>query len=228
MTAAMRRPYKGFMTQDAGIAGTTRKPAAENAPVFVQRDFLDAATANALRDYALANAAAFEPTRVGLKGHGRDDPEHRISLGTKDLGLFKPILKQAVTAHLPRIFAGLAMAPIQPSKLETEMIAHGDGAFYGRHIDLNPRRESETIRALSGVYYFHTEPKGFTGGQLRLYPSATGATDKFLDVEPENNSFAVFPSWLMHEVMPVQNPSRRFEDSRFSINCWIHVARKSG
>jgi len=215
-----------FMTQDAGIAESIRGPAAENAPVFVQRDFLDKATADALRAYALGNATAFQPTRVGMNGNERDDPEHRISLGTRDLGPFRPILKQALAAHLPRIFAGLSMAPIQPAKLETEMIAHGDGAFYGRHIDLNLRRKSDTIRALSGVYYFHAEPKAFTGGQLRLYPSSTGAADRFLDVEPENNSFAVFPSWLMHEVMPVRNPSGRFEDSRFSINCWIHVERK--
>jgi SM-20-related protein len=216
------------MTQDAGIVAPLGDPAAKTTPVFVQRNFFDTAIAGALCDYAFANATAFQPTRIGPKGHGRDDPKRRISLGSKDLGPFKPILEQAVIAHLPRIFTGLSIAPLEPRKLEIEMIAHGDGAFYGRHIDLNPRRESETIRALSGVYYFHTEPKAFTGGQLRLYPSATGAVDRYFDVEPEHNSFAVFPSWLMHEVMPVQNPSGRFEESRFSINCWIHVARKQG
>jgi Rps23 Pro-64 3,4-dihydroxylase Tpa1-like proline 4-hydroxylase len=120
------------------------------------------------------------------------------------------------------------MTPIVAEKLEVEMIAHGDGGFYGRHVDLNPHREAETIRALSGVYYFHTRPRAFTGGELRLYPSATGATDTFIDVEPAHNSFAVFPSWLTHEVMPVRCPSGRFADSRFSVNCWVHIARKPG
>ncbi len=127
---------------------------------------------------------------------------------------------------MPEMLTALSMTPIAIAKIELEMVAHGDGGFYRRHIDLNARREAETIRALSGVYYFHARPRAFSGGQLRLYASATGATDKFIDVEPAHNSLAVFPSWVMHEVMPVACPSHRFEDSRFSVNCWVHVLRK--
>jgi len=198
-----------------------------SGPIFIRQNFLDGEKARALYDHALANAAAFQPTRIGLKGNGRGDPR-RVSLGTKDLGPLKPVLEQALIDHLPLMLSGLSMAPIRIEKLEIEMIAHGDGGFYGRHIDLNPRQDSKTIRALSGVYYLHAYPRAFSGGQLRLYPSATGATDKFIDVDPDHNSLAVFPSWIPHEVMPTRCPSGRFEDSRFSINCWIHVARKPG
>jgi Rps23 Pro-64 3,4-dihydroxylase Tpa1-like proline 4-hydroxylase len=79
---------------------------------------------------------------------------------------------------------------------------------------------------LSGVYYFHARTNAFTGGALRLYPFAIGSTNRFIDVEPVHNSFAAFPSCVMHEVMPVRCPSRQFRDARFSINCWVHVARK--
>jgi Rps23 Pro-64 3,4-dihydroxylase Tpa1-like proline 4-hydroxylase len=197
-----------------------------NAPVFIQRNFLDAATADRLLDYALAHQEAFQPTRVGIKDRARDDPKNRISVATRELGPFKPFLTDLMAARVPEMLTALSMTPISIARIEIEMVAHGHGAFYGRHIDLNPHRDTETIRALSGVYYFHARPRGFSGGQLRLYPSASGATDKFVDVDPEHNSLAVFPSWVTHEVMPVRCPTNRFDDSRFSANCWVHVLRK--
>jgi SM-20-related protein len=197
-----------------------------NAPVFIRHDFLDEATADGLLDYALAHREAFQSTRIGIKDRAREDPQNRISVATRDLGPFKPLLNDMVAAGVPQMLAALSMTPISIAKIEMELVAHGDGAFYGRHIDLNPHRQVETIRALSGVYYFHARPRAFSGGQLRLYPSATGATDRFVDVDPEHNSLAVFPSWLTHEVMPVRCPTNRFEDSRFSVNCWVHVLRK--
>jgi SM-20-related protein len=206
--------------RESGVSGT--------APVFIRRDLLDDATADALLDYALSHEEIFEPTRVGIKERSRDDPRNRISVGTRDLGPFKAILNDGVTATVPEVVTALSMTPITIEKVEIELIAHGDGGFYGRHIDLNPHRQASTIRALSGVYYFHARPRRFSGGQLRLYPSTTGASDKFIDIEPEHNSLAVFPSWVTHEVMPVRCPSGRFEDSRFSVNCWVHVARKPG
>ena len=199
-----------------------------NAPVFIRKDFLDETTADALLDYALAHREAFRSTRVGIKDRARTDPQNRISLAMRDLGEFRQVLDDRVTAGLPEMLASLPMTPISIAKIEMELVAHGDGAFYGRHIDPNPHGEADTIRALSGVYYFHARPRAFSGGQLRLYPSASGAIDKFIDVDPTHNSFAVFPSWVTHEVMPVRCPSNQFEDSRFSVNCWVRVARKPG
>ena len=83
------------------------------------------------------------------------------------------------------------------------------------------RRASD--RLLSAVYYFHAEPKAFSGGALRLYPfGAKKDEDSFADVQPEQNTLLVFPSWAPHEVLPVSCPSGRFSDSRFAVNCWIH------
>ncbi|MFA6115590.1 MAG: 2OG-Fe(II) oxygenase [Sphingomonas sp.] len=199
-----------------------------NAPVFIRHDFLDEATADGLLDYALAHREAFQSTRIGIKDRAREDPQNRISVASRDLGPFRPLLNDMVAAGVPEMLTALAMTPISIAKIELEVVAHGDGAFYSRHIDLNPHRQAATIRALSGVYYFHARPRAFSGGALRLYPSATGATDKFINVDPAHNSLAVFPSWVVHEVMPVRCPSNRFEDSRFSVNCWVHVLRKPG
>ena len=104
-------------------------------------------------------------------------------------------------------------------------MAHNDGAFYKRHIDTQTASERDAIRVLSGVYYFHAEPKAFTGGALRLY--AIGDPDKktFVDIEPAHDSLLAFPSWAPHEVRPISCPSKRFTDSRFAINCWMYRER---
>ena len=52
------------------------------------------------------------------------------------------------------------------------MVAHGDKAFFSRHEDTVMRPEMTSYRTLSAVYYFHRQPKSFSGGVLRLYAFA--------------------------------------------------------
>jgi Rps23 Pro-64 3,4-dihydroxylase Tpa1-like proline 4-hydroxylase len=44
-------------------------------------------------------------------------------------------------------------------------------------------------RLLSAVYYFHAEPKAFSGRELRLHSFAGDGS--FVDVPPEQNSLVV-------------------------------------
>jgi SM-20-related protein len=36
-----------------------------------------------------------------------------------------------------------------------------------------------------------------------------------------HNTFVVFPSWVLHEVLPVSCPTKQFIDSRFALNFWL-------
>ena len=82
-------------------------------------------------------------------------------------------------------------------------------------------------RLLSAVLYFHREPKGFSGGELRLFRLNVRPDTKpvevadHLDLMPVRNSLVAFPSWVTHEVRPISCPSNRFEDFRFALNCWF-------
>jgi Rps23 Pro-64 3,4-dihydroxylase Tpa1-like proline 4-hydroxylase len=123
------------------------------------------------------------------------------------------------------LLAELKMSASELSRFETELVAHGDGAFYARHIDTQMQAQDRPgIRVLSGVYYFHRLPKAFSGGALRLYGFGAG----FVDIEPTHNSLLVFPSWARHEVRPVSCPSGAFMDSRFAINCWVYRPNPAG
>jgi len=190
-------------------------------PYIVLRDFLDEETVAALLDYAISRQSDFTPTRLRSRGV---DPSVRISSGLRDLGKFRQVLKSKILDLLPSFLTEMGAPPVEEPKFETELVAHGDGAFYKRHIDLvtGPGyHDSEQIRVLSGVYYFNAEPQGFTGGALRLHAIGGKEGDNFVDIAPLRNSLLVFLAWAPHEVMPVSCPSKRFIDSRFAINCWV-------
>jgi len=193
-------------------------------PYLVLSDFLDETTVAGLLEYALGRQGDFAPTQLAS---GKLDPSIRVSAAMRDLGKYRQILQDAILALVPRLIAQLQVTPFEPSKLETQLVAHGDGAFYKRHTDTQTARydELDNLRVLSGVYYFNAEPKAFDGGALRLYAIGGKAGENFVDVEPAHNSFLVFPSWAPHEVMPVNCPSKRFIDSRFAVNCWLHRKR---
>ncbi|HUE10898.1 MAG TPA: 2OG-Fe(II) oxygenase [Steroidobacteraceae bacterium] len=206
-----------------GAAGSAMR--ALMPPYLVIRDFLEADTVARLLAYTLENARAFEPTQVRDSERRKADPTVRVSVATRDLGPFRPILKSKVLDLVPDLVAKLRTNPVDAPRLELQLVAHGDGAFYKRHIDTRTASDLNDIRLLSGVYYFHVQPRAFTGGALRLYAIGDPAKATFADIEPEHNTLLVFPSWALHEVMPVSCPSRQFADSRFAINCWIYRSK---
>ena len=190
-------------------------------PYVVLGDFLDGHAVAGLLDYTLLRQADFQRTRVASNAV---KPSIRVSTSLRDLGVYRKILKAKILGIVPELVARLRVTPVASPKLETELVAHGDGAFYKRHIDTQTvhYENVDLIRVLSGVYYFFSEPKAFSGGALRLYAIGGDPDRDFVDIEPECNSLLVFPSWAPHEVMPVHCPSGRFVDSRFAINCWVH------
>lgn len=190
-------------------------------PYLVLPDFLEEETVAGLLDHALAHEAEFVPTRTGCGEKGGVKPNIRVSVATRHLGPFKPILESKVLGLVPDLVDKLRLTPVQALKLELQLVAHNEGAFYKRHIDIQTASHRNHVRVLSAVYYFHSEPKGFSGGALRLY-AIGGRNAPFVDIVPERNSLLVFPSWAPHEVMPISCPSGRFIDSRFAINCWVH------
>jgi len=180
----------------------------------------------ALLASAIASHAAFAPTKIttGL------DLALRVSSGLQNFGALQESFQARAKRCLPEWLAALGVPAFTPRAIELGMVAHGDGAFFAPHSDL--LRDGETtgpsVRILSAVYYFHKEPKGFTGGELRLqYIDATGPGARSVSIVPENNLLVIFPSWLTHEVTRVSCPSGAFDASRFSINCWIHRATTS-
>lgn len=177
-----------------------------------------------LLDFAQTQRNNFHASGIWKDAQRRNeiDLTVRRSWKIKYLGELKNELLARTRAALPEIYRQLGSGRFEPSKFEVELVAHGDGAFFGEHHD-RVGHSSLRGRLISAVYYFHRIPKSFSGGALRIYPVAGSKRSKaFIEIEPVNDTLVFFPSWFPHEVLPVNCPSGQFEDSRFAINCWVY------
>ena len=187
--------------------------------------FLGNQLCDELLEYARVNQSSFEPTGVGTGSEVRTAT--RTSKRLTDLGRFRAVIEERVLPIVPAVVTSLQLTPFEPTGCEIELVAHEDGAFYHRHIDLftdQERQSAKSDRLLSLVYYLFRQPRKFTGGELRLFstPGIAATTQpEFVDVIPENDCAVIFSSWVPHEVRPIQCTSQAFGDARFAINCWV-------
>jgi PKHD-type hydroxylase len=77
---------------------------------------------------------------------------------------------------------------------------------YGKHVD---RAHNFVIRKLSLSVQL-SDPKDYEGGDLRLYES-----DKAKVMQKEQGTLVLFPSFILHEVMPVTKGERN------SLVAWV-------
>lgn len=192
-------------------------------PYAIHPQFLPAQDAAGLLDHVLSIEGEFKPSMVG---DHNVDLSRRFSFDTKNLGAFKPLIESQAFTRVPSFAAELGLPKVDDPKLELRLVAYGEGSFQKAHIDTALRggqSPAAASRRISAIYYFHSLPKAFSGGELRLYPFfERGPGAEFIEIEPVHNQLVVFPAWVLHEVRPVHVPSGRFKDWRFAINCWIH------
>ena len=195
----------------------------EPLPHLLWRNFLPAEEHRAILDWALANRECFAPSLVGA-GKLRSDFRSSATAGAADYP-WKEAFRQRVLDSVPELARALGVAAFEVDRIQLSLIAYNDGDFYREHVDTEPSsdRGHGGDRVLSAVYYFHREPRAYSGGALRLH-AFNPVSPRFEDVAPEQNSLIAFASFARHEVRPVICPSRRFEDSRFAINCWVRRA----
>jgi Rps23 Pro-64 3,4-dihydroxylase Tpa1-like proline 4-hydroxylase len=182
-------------------------------------NFLKDEARSQLLTYVLSQADQFVPTSTST-----GEIDYRKSQILYNFPEFSDWMTHQVGTKLPEIFTQLDVMPFTPSQIEIQLTAHNDGNYYKIHND-NGSGDAAT-RTISYVYYFYREPKGFSGGELRLYDLSIeqgyySQAESYTLIEPQNNSLIFFPSHTLHEVMPVVCPSRSFADSRFTLNGWI-------
>lgn len=189
-------------------------------------DFLSDDLHDRMLRYAVERAPEFTRATIYDDAVEIRDPARRVSeKHPQGLGPFKAAFVQQVRARLDAIFAGAGMTPRSVTRYETELVMHGDGGHFRRHVDTLTARADDgaasAVRAVSCVYYFFRQPKGFAGGALRLFGFGS---DESVAIEPEDNALLVFPSFASHEVGPVSCATGAFADFRYSVNCWLHCA----
>ena len=196
--------------------------------VFVKQDFLPKRELQALTKYVLQHESDFTPSTV-IPHEGSDsasDPSYRKSLVLYNLGEYTSMIEDRLRNLLPKVLTTFKHETFPIAHLDIQITASNDGDFFKVHQD-NSAEDPVDIhrREISFVYYFHAEPKAFTGGQLKLYNSQgevpESGTRTAQTITPRQNALVLFPSSYDHEVLPVRCPSRRFRNSRFTVNGWF-------
>lgn len=191
-------------------------------PYALIDDFLSPSQLSELLSYSINKYPEFVSTI-----NSANDPDYRRSLYLPHFPEFSDLMISLVRKITPQIISHLRIDNFEIGAIESQLTAHNHGNYYKIHND-SGSPDTDT-RVLTYVYYYHREPKGFTGGELVIYNSKIEngcyvADDSHKAIQPTNNTIVFFPSYCMHEVLPVTCPSEYFTDSRFTINGWVrHV-----
>jgi len=188
----------------------------------VQLDgFLSADELGWLRDTVFAAKDRFQSSWVN-----DDNKDYRVSLVLDAPPTVERLIVGKIRAAMPEVIPQLKMKAFAVGRIECQVTASADGSYFRVHTD-SGASEDVAKRELTYVYYFNREPKGFTGGELRIYDDQVrndklAIAESFRVVEPRNNSIIFFHAATMHEVTKVEVPSKEFRDSRFTVNGWVH------
>jgi SM-20-related protein len=202
----------------------------EVAPPFCMvRDFLGPLEIEAVTAFALAHADAFQDSTVSLPAtQGASNPDYRLrrSQILNELGPVMPSFLPTLERLIPQLWQHLRTPPIPFNKIECQLAYHGDGGYFKTHMDNG--LPDVAHRRVSYVYYFHREPRQFSGGHLRLFNTliengVSTCGSLLVDLEPPRNSLVVFPSTCWHEVTPIESASSEIADLRLTMNGWLCV-----
>jgi tetratricopeptide (TPR) repeat protein len=192
-------------------------------PFRLMTNFLDAEKHARLLAHAIEHEELMTPSAVESARPKPDWRRSRIVYGGGEIAeWFAPLVMQRAQA----IVADFGYADFPVGSVGLDWVASNDGDFYKDHVDTGPGRYA--LRAISFVYYFNRQPKGFSGGELALYDTDLDSGEfnaaHRTVLEPLDNRLVLFPSAARHEILPVRCPGRQFADSRFTLNGWIRRA----
>jgi len=176
-----------------------------------------------LLTYVNGQEQNFRPT-------GEDRSGFRRSLVLDHFPTFDRLIRARVRDHLDDLEDYFEVDRCNLGPVDTVLSAHGDGDFLTAHHDNGYPDGDFDRRELTFVYHFHRLPRGFSGGELRLYDwkqigQARLPASSYVDVAPADNALVIYPSATLHEVRPVRSPSGVFADRRFAISGFLR--RKS-
>jgi len=191
-------------------------------------EFLAPAQLQMVTEFVRRNVSRFKPSSVVQRGNnnGVVDQNQRRSVIMDHPDEVETLFRDNVRRLLPEVARRFSLPNLAFDTIDVQITATNDGEFFVAHQDNGGSHFKS--RLLSYVYFFHREPKPFSGGELRLYepPESAArlkAAPRQSTITPHRNGIVFFPSGLLHEIRPVEAPSKKFDDSRFTVNGWIHV-----
>jgi SM-20-related protein len=194
-------------------------------------DFLSEEEHQRVFDQALAHQDAFEDSGI-LDDHGGHRRNYGIrksrTLSGRHLEAVSDLFDRRLRGMLPSVRRELGLSWFPLGEIERQLTVHADGGFFAPHRDTG--HPVVANRRISCIYYFHANPRRFTGGELKLYDSwvtdyGTTPAATYTTIAPLDNSLVFFASDTFHEVCPVQREIPAFRDSRFAVTIWFREGK---
>ena len=204
------------------------------APFVWMTNFLTPGECDRLLALAIEDREHFNPSDAGVSPRGGDgeqssgDPLARITLQAdyRCSQSFMPRFLPKIRSLAPDILARLRMECLSRCGIEAYVRGYLTGGFFAAHYD--DQLDRHRRRKLNFVYFFHRQPRRFSGGDLLLYDTDVDAEafsqENFSRIVPLRNSIIFFPSRCWHSVTPVQCETDDFGDGRWVVNG--HVERR--
>ncbi len=208
-----------------GQVGVLDRSEVQLAQCVVLDEFLAPQELQELLAFTLDHEAEFRASEVISPAGGVVDYQHRKSHVLDQAGPYQELILDRIKDVLPSVLKKLNMEEYPITRTEVQVTASNDGDSFAVHTD--DGHDEVASRYLTFVYFFHREPKQFTGGELRIHDSRLWGKQyvsegSYQAIVPEENQIVFFPCAIVHEITPVECPSRAFADSRFTLNGWIH------
>jgi len=192
------------------------------APFVLLKDFLTGDFHDALLPFLVSARERFVPMLGGNKEY---QPHHRQALDYPDKWEGKQRFRICLARILAQAIPRLHLPSFQIGPIEVCVRAYQDGHFFKVHQDASANSAYAT-RLINFVYYFHKQPRPYSGGDLLLFDTDVEADALamagFTRVVPQDNALILFPCNFYHSVVPIRCPSKEFADSRFTINGHVH------
>ena len=208
------------------------------APFLRHKGFLDQPEQKRLVELVSAGPERFRPAEIERK-RGKEskvDPNMRnaVVMDFKATREVRYWFADKLRSTMPGALAHFGIEGLDRYGIDMDITAYHAGSHIQPHKDPGPSWRSRH-RKLTFVYYFHLEPKRFSGGDLLLYdtnldlagiPNDLSACG-YSRIEPLQNSLVIFPSNYVHEVTPVECDTQDFMDGRFTVNGWVRRRKRN-
>lgn len=163
-------------------------------------------------DWTYTNRHFF--TAGGDRVHRRDQE----IVGLPSCGRFGEELHKTLLQLYEEAIEPCGVEPFTATWCEMNCVGFLHGDRFGWHTDhfqssVNLRRET---KAITFIYYAHTEPRAFTGGGLEF---ADGTI-----IEPDNDLLLFMNPYQRHRVLPVEIPAGAdpWRGGRWTLSGWLH------
>jgi SM-20-related protein len=179
-----------------------------------------------LLNFAVTSEAKFRAIRVLAPAarHESRPFEMGQSKVLAELGHFHGLLSDRVKSAIPQVIQALGLSQPGFSRIEVRITASNDGDW------LRSRPAARTDKhpdEIAFVCFFYSEPKGFSGGNMRVYDAVLEngryvPAKTFKTIAPRGNFIVFFPTVFMHEIERVHCQSQSFKESLFTISGTIY------